>query len=227
MDESDKQAPLGAGRGPIRIFLVDDHQGVRAGIRGLLDKVEDMEVIGEASNGAEALERVAVDQPHVVITDLNMDGMDGLPTIDALKSRTPELRVVVWSMYSKPEQVRRAVRAGADAYVAKEDEFRHMVHAVRSVLQGNRYFSTSVTDWERGVGDQRLEGLTPRQREILQLIAEGHRTRQIAELLGVAAKTVDTHRTQLMQRLDIHDIAGLTRFAIEVGLVTLNEARPD
>ncbi|MEO0973583.1 MAG: response regulator transcription factor [Pseudomonadota bacterium] len=207
--------------GPIRILLVDDHPGVRAGVRGLLDDVDDIHVVGEASNGAEALAHAADDRPHVVITDLNMGGMEGLPTIEGLKSQVPDVRVVVWSMYAKPEQVRRAVRAGADAYVTKSDEFRHVVHAVRSVLQGKAYFSTSVTNWERGIGDRRLEGLTPRQREILQLIAEGYRTRQIAQRLGVAAKTVDTHRTQLMQRLDIHDIAGLTRFAVKVELVPL------
>ncbi|MEM9384418.1 MAG: response regulator transcription factor [Pseudomonadota bacterium] len=213
----------GEPRGRTKIYLIDDHQGVRAGLRGLLDNVDDMEVVGEAGDGTYALQRIVDDLPEVVITDLSMDGMDGLEAIAALKSLPSAPSVVVWSMYHKPEQVRRAVLAGADGYVAKGDEFRHVVQAVRSVIQGQQYFSAAVRDWERSVGDERLESLTPRQREILQLIAEGHRTRQIAEMLGVAAKTVDTHRTQLMQRLNIHDIAGLTRFAIEVGLINLSE----
>ncbi len=224
MSDADADVIAGGPQRPTKIYLIDDHQGVRAGLRGLLDKVDDMEVMGEAGDGSDALQRIARDRPEVVITDLNMEGMDGLEAIAALRGLDPRPRVVVWSMYSKPEQVKRAVLAGADGYVSKGDEFRHVVQAVRSVVHGERYFSAAVSDWEQSVGDERLAGLTPRQREILQLIAEGHRTRQIAEMLGVAAKTVDTHRTQLMQRLDIHDIAGLTRFAIEVGLINLSEA---
>jgi DNA-binding NarL/FixJ family response regulator len=207
-------------RPAVRLFLVDDHEIVRAAVRMLVEQVDDFVVVGEARDAGSAIEDVARKAPDVVITDLilGQSEADGLRAIREIRAAVPSCRVLVLSMHDQPAHVRQALEAGAHGYTAKLDEWRELVIAVRTLAGGETYLSTAVADWERNE-DDRLSQLTPRQREILRLIAEGYRTREIAQMLGVSVKTVETHRTQLMQRLDLHNIADLTRLAMEVGLV--------
>jgi DNA-binding NarL/FixJ family response regulator len=207
--------------GPVRLFLIDDHQIVRAAVRMLVERVDDFTVVGEARDGPGALAAIAENPPDVVIIDLmlSQSELDGLQTIREICRVAPSSRILVLSMHEQPMYVRRAFEAGAHGYTAKVDEWRELVIAVRTLMSGERYLSSTVADWNRS--DDRLAILTPRQQEILRLIAEGYRTREIADELHIAVKTVDTHRTQLMQRLNLHNIAELTRFALEVGMISL------
>lgn len=210
-----------------RVLLVDDHALVRAGIRSLLEKLKDVEVVAEAGNGHEALELLPGSGATIVVTDLAMPGLNGLELTRRIVREYPQVRVVVLSMYNTEPYVLQALRAGAAGYLLKEAATVELELAIQAVARGETYLSPSVS--QRVVEDFRrraaaepdpLEQLTPRQREILQLIAEGHGTRAIAERLHVSVKTVETHRQQLMERLNIYDLAGLVRFAIRVGLVT-------
>ena len=216
---------------PIRVLIVEDHALVRAGIRSLLQEVNDIEVVEEAGDGREALRLVEEKQPDVVLMDIAMPGLNGFEAIERLAEIVPEARMIVLSMHRSEEYVLRALRVGACGYLLKEAQADELETAVRTVARGETYLSPAVAQFvaeyvRRTGGDMEqspLERLSPRQREILQLIAEGHTTRQIADLLYLSAKTVETHRTRLMDDLDIHDIAGLVRYAIRIGLVSTEE----
>lgn len=210
-----------------RVLLVDDHALVRAGIRSLLEKLSGVEVVAEAGSGHEALELLASSRATMVVTDLAMPGLNGLELTRRITREFPQVRVLVLSMHQTEPYVLQALRAGAAGYLLKDAATVELELAVRAVVRGEMYLSPSVS--QRVVENFRrradadpdpLEQLTPRQREILQLIAEGQGTRAIAERLHVSVKTVETHRQQLMERLDIHDVAGLVRFAIRAGLTT-------
>lgn len=210
-----------------RVLLVDDHALVRAGIRSLLEKLSGVEVVAEAGSGHEALELLASSRATMVVTDLAMPGLNGLELTRRITREYPQVRVLVLSMHQTEPYVLQALRAGAAGYLLKDAATVELELAVRAVVRGEMYLSPSVS--QRVVENFRrradadpdpLEQLTPRQREILQLIAEGQGTRAIAERLHVSVKTVETHRQQLMERLDIHDVAGLVRFAIRAGLTT-------
>ena len=211
----------------IRLLLADDHTLVRAGIRSLLEKVPGVEVVGEASDGHEALDLVRLHRPSVVVTDLAMPGLNGLELVSRVTREFPGVRVVILSMHGTEPYVIQALRAGASAYLLKDSAPVELEVALRTVARGETYLSPPISrqvieDYRRRVSSETspLEQLTPRQREILQLISEGHTTRAIAGRLHVSVKTVETHRQQLMDRLDIHDVPGLVRFAIRVGLTT-------
>jgi DNA-binding NarL/FixJ family response regulator len=208
---------------PIRILLAEDHALVRAGIRSLLASVPDLEVVGEAGDGREALailERIPAD---VVILDITMPGMNGLEAASRIAERWPATKVIILSMHSNEEYVSRALRAGAAGYLLKDAGTSELEAAIRAVVRGQTFLSAAVSRRPAGdgvaQGPTALEGLTPRQREVLQLIAEGHSTKGTAAVLGLSVKTVETHRTQLMQRLAIHDVAGLVRYAMRAGLI--------
>jgi DNA-binding NarL/FixJ family response regulator len=218
---------------PIRVLLADDHRLVRAGIRSLLHQHAGVEVVAEAGDGREALELVEIHRPDVVVLDIAMQGLNGIDAAAQIGPRFPETRVIMLSMYANEEYVAQALQAGAAAYLLKDAATSELELALRSVMRGETYLSpavskTLVADYLRRVrGQAALEGpaarvvpLTPRQREILQLIAEGKTTKEIARTLKLSVKTIDTHRTQLMERLDIHDVAGLVRYAIAIGLIT-------
>ena len=215
---------------PIRILLADDHHLVRAGIRALLNGLPGIEVVAETGDGREAIELVRTHQPNLVLMDITMDGMNGLDATALLLKEFPLLRVIILSMHANEEYVRQALQAGAAAYLLKDAATAELELAVRAVAQGQTYLSPAIS---RLVVDEYLSGqneaasgpltqLTPRQREVLQLIAEGKTTKQTAALLEVSVKTVETHRAQLMERLDIHDVPGLVRYAVRHGMVHID-----
>lgn len=211
----------------IRVLLVDDHSLVRAGIRSLLEKIPGVEVVGEASNGRAALDLARSESPSLVLMDIAMADLGGLETLPRLIKRLPGVRVVILSAHANEEYVIRALRSGASGYMLKDAATVELELVINAVTQGRIYLSTAIS---RTVIDSYLarvsgelsplEHLTSRQREILQLIAEGKNTKEIAHLLGISVKTVETHRLQLMARLDIHDVPGLVRYAIRSGLVS-------
>lgn len=211
---------------PIRILLADDHTLVRAGIRSLLKNMEGIEVIAEAGDGREALRLVRAHRPDVVLMDIAMPGLNGLEAAARIAKKIPHVRVIILSMHINEEYVLQALRAGAAGYMVKGADAAELEIAIRAVARGETYLSPAVskhvvTDYIQRISGETspLELLTPRQREVLQLIVEGYSTKKIAHTLKISVKTVETHRMQLMERLDIHDIAGLVRYAIRVGLV--------
>jgi DNA-binding NarL/FixJ family response regulator len=212
-----------------RVLLADDHTLIRAGVRALLDELPGCEVVAEAGDGHEALELLRQHRPDVALMDIDMKRMNGLEAMAAAKREFPELHVIMLSMHSEKQYVMQALRDGASGYLLKDAATVELELALNVVMKGDVYLSP-------GVAKQVAEGfvreaesadpvalLTPRQREILTLIAEGHNTKEIAFRLGLSTKTVEAHRTQLMERLDIHDIAGLVRFTIRAGLIKLDE----
>ena len=212
---------------PIRVLLADDHDLFRAGLRVLLQDLGGFEVVAEAGDGREALRLVGEHRPDVVLMDLMMPGLNGLEATARVAREYPGVRVLVLSMNAAEEFVLPAVRAGASGYVLKNARPDELDGAIRAVAQGETYLTPAVSghlidDYRRRTTDEAdsLDKLTPRQREVLQLVAEGHSTKEIARRLGVSVKTVETYRSQLMDALDIHDIAGLTRYAIRKGLVS-------
>jgi len=211
---------------PIRILLADDHTLVRAGICSLIKNMEGTEVIAEAGDGREALRLVRTHRPDVVLMDVAMPGLNGLEATARIAKKFPHVRVIILSMHINEEYVLQALRAGAAGYLVKGADAAELEIAIRAVARGETYLSPTVskhvvTDYIQRISGETtsLELLTPRQREVLQLIAEGYSTKKIASTLKISVKTVETHRMQLMERLDIHDIAGLVRYAIRIGLV--------
>jgi DNA-binding NarL/FixJ family response regulator len=211
----------------VRVLLADDHTLVRAGLRKLLESIPDMEVVGEAGDGVALLAMLDELKPHIVLMDVAMPGLNGLETTARLVKSWPDIRVLILSMHQNDEYVRRALRLGASAYLLKDAAPLELEQALKAVLRGEIYLSPAVS---RGVLSDYLlrlrseestaDLLTPRQREVLQLIAEGHSTKVIARRLDLSVKTVDTHRSQLMKQLDIHEVAGLVRYAMREGLVS-------
>lgn len=217
---------------PIRVMLTDDHTLVRAGLRALLENKPGIQVVAEASDGREALKLLKTFQPDVIVMDIAMPGLNGLEATERVKKEFSHAAVIILSMHKDEEYVWQALKAGARGYLVKDVDTAELEIAVRAVAKGETYLSPAVSkhvvaDYVRRVGGEATmlepptlqELLTPRQREILQLIAEGHTTKEIATTLDLSVKTVETHRSQLMDRLDIHDVAGLVRYAIRVGLI--------
>jgi DNA-binding NarL/FixJ family response regulator len=211
----------------IRVLLADDHVLMRAGIRSLLEKLDFVEVVGEADNGRQALELVRTLAPQVVLMDIGMKELNGLETTKRIQNDFPEVRVLILSMHANEEYVLQALRAGARGYILKDAATEDLERALKAVAAGQTHFSPSILrpvieDYlqKRGTQEGPFETLTPRQREILQLIAEGQSTKEIAFTLKVSVKTVEAHRVQLMERLDIHDVAGLVKYAIRMGLAS-------
>ena len=209
----------------LRILLVDDHALVRAGMRSLLHDIADIEVVAEASDGAEALTAAEHERPDVVLMDIAMKGMNGLEAAARLRERQPEAKIIILSMHTSEEYVLLALRAGAAAYLIKDSATSELEFALKSVMRGETYLSPAIS---RQVVDgyvQRVgvgvaaDPLTPRQREVLKRIAEGRSTKEIAFDLNLSVKTVETHRAQIMDRLGIRDVAGLVRYAMRTGLV--------
>jgi DNA-binding NarL/FixJ family response regulator len=209
----------------IRILLADDHALVRAGMQSLLESAEGFQVVGQASNGREAVRLAKALKPDVALLDIAMPELNGLDAARRLGSECPEVRVLILSMHTDPGYVREAMEAGTAGYVLKDAGVEELELAIRAALRGERYLDPRVSKhviegYVRGLPSPEGPALTPRQREILQLIAEGRSTREIAQRLHVSVKTVETHRAQLMDRLGIRDVAGLTRYAIRIGLVS-------
>ncbi len=211
----------------IRVLIADDHALFRAGLRKLLQSFEDVEVVGEAADGHEALRLTRLHRPDVLLMDIAMPELNGVEAASRLAREAPDTRVVILSMHAGQEFVLRAIRAGSAGYLLKDASPAELEQAVKAVARGEMYLSPAVSryvveDYVRRAGPEHspLDRLTPRQREILQLIAEGNTTKAIATKLGLSVKTVETHRAQLMERLEAHDIASLVRLAIRLGIVT-------
>ena len=212
-----------------RIVLVDDHALVRAGIRSLLEDIQGIEVIAEIGDGLEALDLVRREKPDAILLDITLPGLNGLEVAERIKSLNVGTRVLMLSMHTGPEYVARALSAGALGYLFKDSAFEELSTALQSVMLGRCYLSKSIDpelveqlQQSQGAGLPELNVLTPRQRQVLQLIAEGMGTREIAERLHVSIKTVETHRAQLMDRLNIYDVPGLVRFAIRMGMIDVD-----
>lgn len=211
-----------------RILLAEDHTILREGLRSLFAGEPDLEVVGEAADGHQAVQQANALQPDLVLMDLSMPRMNGTEAISAIKRRHPEIKIIVLTNHKAEEYVRAALDAGAGGYVLKDDSRLELLTAIRSVATGHSYLSpgvcsqvvsgflgraaspSSATTWDT---------LTEREREVIKLVAEGYKNREIAECLSVSIKTVEKHRSNLMRKLDLHSASALTTYAIENGLV--------
>lgn len=211
----------------IRVVLADDHAVVRKGVRALIDEIPGVEVVGEAGDGREALRLITETRPDVAVLDISMPGLNGLEVTSLARKRARKTRILLITIHREEAFVRRAVAAGASGFVLKESDTPELAMAISIVARGGVYLSPLISGkLDAGslvvnqLGDKQLASLTPRQREVLQLLAEGNSVRAIAKALSVSPKTVETHRSNLMDKLDIHDLAGLVRFAIREGLIS-------
>ena len=205
-----------------RLLLADDHPMFRQGLRALLER-ENYEVVAEAANGHEALRLAREFTPDVAVLDLGMPLMNGIDAAREIQKRSPHTQVVLLTMYEEDAYVLEALRAGIRGYVLKAQAAADLVTAIREVLRGAVYLSPGISETVvnayRAKSDLPLDPLTDRERQVLQLIAEGKTTREAAEVLGLSAKTADSHRTRIMQKLEIHETASLVRYAIRRGFI--------
>jgi len=212
----------------IRIFLADDHRVVREGLRYLLEAQGDLAVVGEAADGRQAVQGVLQSRPDIVIMDIGMPGLNGIEATQKIRQDLPATQVIVLSMHASPEHVFRALGAGANGYLLKETAGREVAEAIRAVCAGHRFLGHRIAEIvaERYLEEHPREHdpltrLTARERQILQLVAEGKTSAQIAEILCLSPKTVETHRGRLLQKLKVHDLPSLVKFAIQHGLIDL------
>lgn len=216
--------------GKRRIMIVENHTLLRAGLRMLLSQDDDLEVIGEADNGREAIKIALKLVPHLILTDLNMPGMNGIEATRAIKMLLPETKILVLTAHKTDEYIHESLKAGADGYILKEATHSELSVAIHSILNGKTYLSPDIS--ERVINGYLNPGnttnltsawdtLTFREREILKLVAEGHANKHIADYLCLSVKTVEKHRSNLMKKLDLHNASTLTAYAIEKGLVTI------
>jgi DNA-binding NarL/FixJ family response regulator len=208
---------------PVRVLLADDHKLVRAGFRAMLTTLGNVEIVGETGDGREALELIRRHQPDVALLDITMPSLTGIEVATRLAAELHNVRIIILSMHTSEDYIARAVRAGVSGYLLKNADPVELELALRAALNREMYLSPSVSkqlveDYARRLGPSD-ELLTPRQREILQLIAEGKSTKDIAATLDLSIKTVETHRKELMDRLGIHDVPGLVRYAIRIGII--------
>ena len=210
---------------PVRILVADDHEIVRRGLRLVMDREPDLEVVAEAADGAEAVERALADDIHLAILDVSMPRMTGLQAVRELARRKPTLRTLILSMYENDQFLFEAIRSGASGYVLKSAADRDIVEACRSAMRGETFLypsavSTLVRDFVHGGGDAReFDPLTPREQQVLKLIAEAHPSKEIASMLSISIKTVERHRANILEKLGMRDRVELTRYAIRRGLV--------
>jgi len=213
----------------IRVLLVDDHAIIREGLRSLLEKQPEMKVIADTDNGRKAIELVRELLPNIVIMDISMPGLNGIEATRQITAEFPHVKVIALSIHSKRRFVADMLSAGATGYILKECLFDELVQAIEAVAAGRRYLSPRITDVVVSDYVKRLsataaspfEALKTREREVLQLVAEGKSTKQIALELYVSTKTIEANRRQVMEKLNIHSVAELTKFAVREGLTTL------
>ncbi|TVQ76898.1 MAG: DNA-binding response regulator [Phycisphaeraceae bacterium] len=216
---------------PVTVVIVDDHTMVRGGLRSILEDVEGIKVVGEAENGRDAIEMAAKYAPDILLLDVAMPGLNGVEAARKIRSADPKIKIIAVSMHSDERYVAGILDAGGRGYLLKTCDAAELIRAIHSVMRGKIYVTADLTHVlvNRMHGDasssgaSRFDTLTPREREVLQLIAEGFTSKEIGEKLGAAMKTVETHRTNLIRKLDIHSIAELTKYAIREGLSGLAE----
>lgn len=214
----------------IRVLVADDHAIVREGLGIMLGNQPDMEVVGLATNGREAIRMVDQYQPDVAVMDISMPELNGIEAIQQMLPSHPRMKVIVLSIHETKPYVYRALKAGAKGYLIKETAGLEVVDAVREVYRGERYLSQRIADLLTDISFRSLENsgetspleqLSPREREILQLVAEGKTSQEIAQRLSISSKTVDTYRSRLMHKIGVEDVAGLVKFAIQHGVISL------
>jgi two-component system, NarL family, response regulator NreC len=215
----------------IRIIVADDHAIIREGLRVMLGNQPDMEVVAVATNGREAIRLVDEDEPDVAVIDISMPELNGIEAIQQMLPRHSDIKVIVLSIHETKPYVYRAMKAGVKGYLIKETAGLEVVEAVRAVYRGERYLSQRIADLltdvsfrnlETSIEVSPLESLSSREREILQLVAEGKTSQHIAESLSISPKTVDTYRSRLMRKIGVDDVAGLVKFAIQHGVISLD-----
>ena len=215
----------------IKVVVADDHTILRQGIKALLDNQEGIEVVGEAKDGREAIKTIEELSPDVILMDIAMPGLNGLEATRRIKKKFPKVKVVVLTMHANEEYIFQILNAGADGYLVKETAFQDLISAINAVHKGEAFMSPSIskkvmTDYiQRAQGEEKVgfDTLTTREREILQLVAEGNSNKKIAEALFISPKTVETHRAHIMDKLNIHDRAGLIKYAIRKGMINLDK----
>ncbi len=219
---------------PVKVIIADDHTLIRAGIRQLLQNIRGVEVVAEASNGREAVQLIKEFLPDILLLDVAMSELNGLEVTEQINKENISVSIIILSMYANEEYVIQALKAGASGYLLKDAAPTELELAINAVIKGEIYLSPSisknlVTDYLRRINEglpedkdheNVFERLTSRQREILQLIAEGNSTKEIANKLNISIKTIETHRSQIMERLNIHDVPGLVKYAIREGIIT-------
>lgn len=222
-----------AGELPIvcRLVVVDDHAIMREGVSAILNNEADLEVVGSAGDGKAAIDVIGKLQPDLVLIDLSMPKTDGVRAIQTMKRKFPDVRAVVLTYHKEDVHIHAALEAGADAYVLKDDGRTELLSAIRNVAAGKSYLSPAICSrvmaryLQASVPTQKVETaswdvLTPREREVLKLVAEGYRTREIADYLSLSVKTIEKHRANLMRKLDLHSVAAVTTYAIDNGLLS-------
>jgi two-component system, NarL family, response regulator NreC len=212
----------------IRILIVDDHAIVRNGLIGCIEQEEDMEVVGQAGDGRKSIELVSKLEPDLVLMDISMSDLNGIDATRIIRRESPKTKVIALSMHSASRYVREMFKAGADGYLLKDCEFDEMAEAIKAVINGERYITSAInqtvlegsTDNQDSEQNGVFKTLTSREREVLQLIAEGHNTKETASLLDISPKTVEVHRLNIMHKLNIDNLAQLTKYAIQEGLTS-------
>lgn len=211
-----------------KIILADDHSILRAGIRSILDSMPNMEVIAEADNGKDALQSALALKPDLLLTDISMPKTNGTEAIRELKKRAPEIKILVLTMHSSEEHIHAVLNAGANGYILKDDNHEELMTAITNILAGKMYLSPSIcsnviygylNSSATAKPAASWDILTHREREIIKLVAEGYRSKDIAEYLTISIKTVEKHRSNLMKKLNLHSVSSLTNYAIQHGLV--------
>ncbi len=224
------QEPGATARAHTRVMLADDHPLVRAGVRRVLESVPGIELVGEAGTGRETLAGLRTAQPDVLLLDLNMPDGDGFTVLHEARALAPDTHIIVLTMHAQPEYITRAVREGANGYLLKDLAVQDLVAAIDAVMSGSSFFSEraqrALAESMRagGAGESPLARLTGREREVLVAVARGLTTKEIAANQNISARTVETHRANLMRKLDVHSVALLTQFAIREGLISPGEA---
>ena len=215
----------------IRVLLAEDHTIVRKGLRSLLDAESDIQVVGEAENGREAIDKVEELRPDIVVMDITMPGLNGLEATRQIKKRFPDVQILILTVHTSEEYVVQILRAGASGYLVKQAAPTELISAIQAASRGEAFLSPSISkkvveDYVQRAGvtaeSDSLQRLTAREREVLQLIAEGYSTREIAEQLHISVKTAETHRAHLIEKLGIHSTAELTQYAIRKGVISLD-----
>ncbi|MEE8478558.1 MAG: response regulator transcription factor [Candidatus Neomarinimicrobiota bacterium] len=215
----------------ISVILVDDHIIMRDGLRGLLKAESDIEVVGEADNGRQAVKISLEKNPEIVIMDIAMSDMNGIEATRQIKAENPKIKVITLSMHSERQMVIGSLKAGASGYLLKDSTSTELVEAIRTVYRGRKYISQKISDIvleeisevKKDSEGKDVDKLTSRENEILQLIAEGNSTKRIAKVLFISPKTVESHRANIMEKLDVHNLPELTKYAIRAGLTSLDK----